>query len=117
MSTKRKAPETEDKTVKKAKSITSFFAAAPSQEKASNFNKAEWVKTLKPEQKTLLALEIGSIHDSWLAVLKDELVKPSFLNLKKFLQAEKAAGKVIYPPEKDIYSWYFYRFQFIGNCY
>lgn len=45
------------------------------------------------------------MHDSWLSVLKDDLVTNEFLGLKRFLKAEKEAGKKVYPPERDIYSW------------
>ncbi|PUU77077.1 uracil-DNA glycosylase-like protein [Tuber borchii] len=45
------------------------------------------------------------MHDSWLSVLKDDLVTNEFLGLKRFLRAEKEAGKKVYPPEGDVYSW------------
>ena len=45
------------------------------------------------------------MHDSWLSVLKDDLVTNEFLGLKRFLKAEKDAGKKVYPPEGDVYSW------------
>ncbi|RPB00618.1 uracil-DNA glycosylase [Choiromyces venosus 120613-1] len=45
------------------------------------------------------------MHDSWLSVLKDDLLTKDFLELKRFLQSEKARGKTVYPPEQDIYSW------------
>src|SRR5690606_39218505 len=38
------------------------------------------------------------LHPSWLRVLGDEFDKPYMVQLKAFLQAEKQAGKVIYPP-------------------
>ena len=37
------------------------------------------------------------LHPSWLAVVGDEFDKPYMKELKAFLQAEKKAGKVIYP--------------------
>jgi uracil-DNA glycosylase len=92
--------------------ITSFFKKPkgvdkPATEKpaASKFDKAKWVETLTEEQKTLLKLEIDTMDESWLAVLKEELVTPEFLNLKKYLQKEYDAGKTVYPPKEDIYSW------------
>jgi uracil-DNA glycosylase len=54
----------------------------------------------------LLALEIGTLHESWLKELKDEVTSSSFLNLKRFLKAEHEAGKKIFPPAEDVYSWY-----------
>ncbi|PWW77391.1 uracil-DNA glycosylase [Tuber magnatum] len=45
------------------------------------------------------------MHDSWLSVLKDELVTNEFLGLKRYLKGEKEQGKRVYPPEGDVYSW------------
>ncbi|KAI0014887.1 uracil-DNA glycosylase [Xylariomycetidae sp. FL0641] len=99
-------------------SITSFFgskpAAAPSSSPNSSssadpapskFDKAKWVATLTPEQKRHLALEIQTLDPSWLALLKDEIVRPEFLALKKFLEAEVKSGKKVFPPREDVYSW------------
>lgn len=61
--------------------------------------------SLTPEQKDLLQLEIDTLDESWLAHLKDEVVSPEFLNLKRFLKKEKDSGAKIFPPEEDIYSW------------
>jgi uracil-DNA glycosylase len=80
-------------------------SAAPTFEPAIKFDKAKWVATLTPEQKQLLQLEIDTLHESWLALLKDELVTKEFLELKKFLDREVAGGKKIFPPREDIYSW------------
>ena len=44
------------------------------------------------------------IEESWLAVLKEEFQKPYFLALKQFIVKEKKAGKIIYPPGKDIFN-------------
>lgn len=42
--------------------------------------------------------EVGvRLEDSWKAVLGDEFAQPYMRNLKDFLQAEKAAGKQIFP--------------------
>jgi len=76
-------------------------AAAP-----APFDKEAWVAKLKPEQKELLKLEINTLHESWLAVLKDEVVSESFLTLKRFLKSEAESGKTIFPPSQDVYSWY-----------
>lgn len=110
---------------KKAKqngSITSFFgapkaipsganggsasSAAVAPEPVAKFDKAKWVATLTEEQKQLLQLEIDTLHPSWLAHLKGEIVTKEFLDLKRFLDREAAAGKKIFPPREDIYSWY-----------
>lgn len=94
-------------------SITSFFGAPkakPGDLKPStpipNFDKQKWVGSLTPEQKELLQLEIDTLDESWLAQLKDEVVTPEFLALKRFLKKEKESGAKIFPPENDIYSWY-----------
>ncbi|KAF2267672.1 uracil-DNA glycosylase [Lojkania enalia] len=116
MSLKRKAAEAapEAKKVKPNASITSFFGApkpkpgAPASATstaAANFNKEEWVAKLTDEQKDLLKLEIDTLHESWLPHLKDVLVSPQFLELKRFLKKELASGKTVYPPMKDVYSW------------
>ncbi len=66
------------------------------------------MKTLSGEQKDLLALEIGTLHESWLKELKDELTSSGFLELKKFLKKEHEAGKKIFPLAEDVYSWCVY---------
>jgi uracil-DNA glycosylase len=70
------------------------------------FDKEKWVSSLKEEQRQLLKLEIDTLDSSWLAVLKDEIVTPGFLDLKRFLQKEIDAKQKIYPPLEDVYSWY-----------
>ncbi|KAJ5668788.1 hypothetical protein N7462_009858 [Penicillium macrosclerotiorum] len=65
----------------------------------------KWVSSLTPEQKELLQLEIGTLDESWLAHLKDELITSEFLNLKRFLKKEKDSKAKIFPPEDDVYSW------------
>lgn len=123
---KRKAGAQAGADAKKPKqnaSIMSFFgapkagpAAAPSTGSSSKtptapepaavkFDKAKWVATLTEEQKKLLKLEIDTLHESWLAHLKDEITTKEFLDLKKFLDREVAAGKKIFPPMEDVYSW------------
>jgi len=54
----------------------------------------------------LLALEIQSLDESWLAHLKEEVVSKDFLNLKRFLKQEHESGRKIFPPASDVYSWY-----------
>ncbi|KAH8906028.1 uracil-DNA glycosylase [Coniochaeta sp. PMI_546] len=121
---KRKAGAQSGPDVKKPKqqgSITSFFgapkvASAVANSSASTsasgpepagtkFDKAKWVASLTAEQRDLLKLEIDTLHDSWLALLKDEIVTKEFLELKRFLEREHSAGKKVFPPKEDVYSW------------
>ncbi|MBA2422228.1 MAG: uracil-DNA glycosylase [Chitinophagales bacterium] len=44
------------------------------------------------------------IEDSWKKVLMDEFQQPYFSEIKKYLQNEKAAGHVIYPPGPFIFN-------------
>lgn len=44
------------------------------------------------------------IEESWKQALADEFERPYFRDLRTFLQAEKAAGKVIYPPGSLIFN-------------
>ncbi|EAQ92822.1 hypothetical protein CHGG_01057 [Chaetomium globosum CBS 148.51] len=115
---KRKAGAEAGAEAKKAKqgSIMSFFggpkpsstsatgAAAPEPTPAK-FDKAKWAASITPEQRGLLKLEIDTLHESWFALLKEELLTKEFLELKKFLKREAAAGKTVFPPQEDIYSW------------
>ncbi|CCF40275.1 uracil-DNA glycosylase [Colletotrichum higginsianum] len=109
----------DNKKPKQDGSIMSFFgapkpvakaggAAAPPLEAASpaiKFDKAKWVAGLTAEQKELLQLEIDTLHESWLALLKDEVTSKEFLDLKRFLNRESDAGKKWFPPKEDVYSW------------
>jgi uracil-DNA glycosylase len=70
------------------------------------FDKAKWVASLTDEQRDLLKLEIDTLHESWLALLKDEVVTKEFLELKRFLDREHNAGKKVFPPKEDVYSWF-----------
>lgn len=105
-------PAVDNKKPKANGSITSFFgvpkpkANAAASTPSSKFNKEKWVASLTEEQKELLKLEIETLDESWLAHLKDEIVTPEFLSLKRFLKKEKESGATIFPPEKEIYSWY-----------
>ncbi|GAB7356158.1 hypothetical protein MBLNU459_g6750t1 [Dothideomycetes sp. NU459] len=120
MSLKRKALDAASAEAKKPKvnaSITSFFgqpkpspnassATKPLAEAApSVFDKDKWVESLTAEQKELLKLEIDTLHESWLAVLKDEVTSKEFLSLKKYLKSELDSGKKVFPPMSDVYSW------------
>ena len=85
--------------------VSAFSSLTGQTTAASKFNKEEWVGKLTQEQKDLLAIEIMSLHESWLAVLKDEVLSKDFLDLKRFLKKEREAGKQIFPPAEDVYSW------------
>ncbi|KAI1182131.1 uracil-DNA glycosylase [Nemania serpens] len=89
------------KTTPSAPGSTSSTAGNP----ASRFNKAAWVATLTAEQKKHLSLEINTLDPSWLALLKEEIVKPEFIALKKFIEAEVRGGETVFPPSEDVYSW------------
>ncbi|KAF2481473.1 uracil-DNA glycosylase-like protein [Neohortaea acidophila] len=69
------------------------------------FDKTAWLAKLSPEQQELLKLEINTLDESWLAVLKDEVTSREFLDLKRFLKKEAETGKKIFPPSEDVYSW------------
>ncbi|PHH67034.1 hypothetical protein CDD81_4429 [Ophiocordyceps australis] len=102
--------ETETKKAKVNGNIASFFGAPkPKPVEASvptvKFDKRKWMAGLTAEQKDLLKLEIETLDESWLALLKDEITTPEFLNLKKFLDRETASGKKWFPPREDVYSW------------
>lgn len=113
-----KSPATDSKKTRTNGSITSFFGAPkakpanadanarPASVVPSNFNKQKWVDSLTPEQRVLLQLEIDTMDESWLARLKEEVVTPEFLELKRFLKKEKDSGAKIFPPENEVYSWY-----------
>ncbi|OZJ04680.1 hypothetical protein BZG36_02545 [Bifiguratus adelaidae] len=62
-------------------------------------------KHLTPEQRALLATEEKTMHRSWLKLLAPEMAKPYFIELKKLVQSEAKAGKKIFPPESEVYSW------------
>jgi hypothetical protein len=57
------------------------------------FDKEKWVASLKDEQRQLLKLEIDTLDVSWLSHLKNDLVSPDFLSLKRFLQQEVDSKK------------------------
>lgn len=122
MSFKRKEPPSsspsDSKKPKKQGDLTSFFAApkvtssvvngatVKDAEPAAKFDKAKWVASLNDEQRKLLKLEIDTLDPSWLAVLKEEILTPGFLELKRFLNKEIESRQKIYPPMEDVYSWY-----------
>ncbi|KAH3670721.1 hypothetical protein OGAPHI_001236 [Ogataea philodendri] len=70
----------------------------------STFDKQKWIDSLTPDQKDLLRLEIESMDVSWLSLIHQELTKPYFLNLKRYLQTEWK-NQTIFPPKENVYSW------------
>jgi len=121
-SQKRKAGAQSGADAKKSKpngSLLSYFAAPGGTKPTAGvssgggslpalpkFNKEKWSASLTPEQRQLLALELNTLDESWLSLLKDEIVSKEFLELKRFLARETAAGKKWFPPKEDVYSWY-----------
>ncbi|EMD34152.1 hypothetical protein CERSUDRAFT_86888 [Gelatoporia subvermispora B] len=76
------------------------------------FSQSEFVDSLTDEEKELLALELETMGKSWLKILKDEIRKPYFLQLKRFLLEQGVRGAAdsakvlkVYPAPKNIYSW------------
>ncbi|KIY43757.1 uracil-DNA glycosylase, partial [Fistulina hepatica ATCC 64428] len=76
------------------------------------FSMNAFIESLTPEQKKLLKLECQVLGKSWFKLLKDEIKKPYFIALKKFLWEEGVRGAddsprslKVYPPPRDIYTW------------
>ncbi|KAI0787811.1 uracil-DNA glycosylase [Fomes fomentarius] len=73
---------------------------------------SDFQNSLSDEAKRLLTLECESMGKSWLKLLKDEIKKPYFMALKRFLYEKGVKGLAdsqdrldIYPQPKDIYTW------------
>ena len=49
-------------------------------------------------------MRVVKIERSWKIVLEDQFASVNMSNLSKFLRSEKATGKIIYPPGKDIFN-------------
>ncbi|KAI0178567.1 uracil-DNA glycosylase [Hypoxylon sp. FL1284] len=71
----------------------------------TTWNKEKWVAGLTLEQKRHLQLEITTLDPTWLQHLRDDITSPEFIELKKFLESEVKAGKKVFPPREDVYSW------------
>ncbi|OCH95469.1 uracil-DNA glycosylase [Obba rivulosa] len=76
------------------------------------FSSSGFWESLTDEEKELLALECETLGKSWLKILKDEIRKPYFLQLKRFLLEQGVRGPddsakslKVYPAPKNIYSW------------
>ncbi|PKC01956.1 uracil-DNA glycosylase [Rhizophagus irregularis] len=77
----------------------------PQPQTLSTINSETLFNKIGNENKELLSLEIKTMNSEWLKVLSGEMQKPYFIELKKYLQNEKANNKKIFPPEPEIYSW------------
>lgn len=55
-------------------------------------------------EKNSLEKSKPQLDDSWLSVLGEQFDQPYMLQLKQFLKSEKAQGKVIFPPGKQIFN-------------
>ncbi|KAH9936045.1 uracil-DNA glycosylase-like protein [Amylocystis lapponica] len=73
---------------------------------------SEFQNTLGEEERKLLTLECETMGRSWLKLLKDEIRKSYFLQLKRFLYDagvkgpdDSAKSLKVYPSPKNIYSW------------
>ncbi|EPQ52742.1 uracil-DNA glycosylase [Gloeophyllum trabeum ATCC 11539] len=74
------------------------------------FSMASYRAALSEEQTRLLELECETMGMSWLKLLKDEIKKPYFLALKRFLWEEgvtsaDAKGHSVFPSPRNIYAW------------
>ncbi|KAI6155576.1 uracil-DNA glycosylase-like protein [Pisolithus tinctorius] len=76
------------------------------------FSLAEYLESIPEEHRDLLKLECECMGKSWLKLLKDEIKKPYFIALKKFLWEagvrgpdDSVKGLKVYPSPRNIYSW------------
>ncbi|KDQ57240.1 hypothetical protein JAAARDRAFT_194397 [Jaapia argillacea MUCL 33604] len=74
------------------------------------FSMSSYLESLTDEQRKLLHIECETMGKTWLKLLKDEIKKPYFIALKKFLWEEgvtaiETKSLKVYPPPKDIYAW------------
>ncbi|KAJ2845994.1 uracil DNA glycosylase [Coemansia brasiliensis] len=103
MRTKGKDPETKPANHEEAsKEASKESTEEAAEEAAGEVVKPQILSQLNQEE---FKLELETIEPSWLRLLQTELPKPYFKQLKKFLAQEHQAGKQIFPPAKDVYSW------------
>ncbi|CAG8498372.1 9917_t:CDS:2 [Racocetra persica] len=105
---KRKdAPQDNSQDSKKQKTVTSKQGLLTSWIKQPSSGEVVTKVTgkLSEEMKKLLRIELENMDGEWLKVLVNEIQKPYFVELKKFLDTEKSNNKKIFPPESQIYSW------------
>eukprot|EP00158_Paraphelidium_tribonemae_P001107 Partr_v1_DN23985_c0_g1_i3_m49077 putative Excises uracil residues from the DNA which can arise as a result of misincorporation of dUMP residues by DNA polymerase or due to deamination of cytosine (By similarity) len=60
-------------------------------------------------QKARKMIDTGNLEsqmgESWHQALESEFSKTYFMQLKSFLASQRKGGKVIFPPENEVYSW------------
>ncbi|KAK2460913.1 hypothetical protein APHAL10511_007383 [Amanita phalloides] len=75
------------------------------------FSLSAYQESLSDEEKQLLSLECDAMGKSWLKVLKDEIRKSYFLDLKRFLWKEGVhwpeipKNLKVFPAPRNIYAW------------
>ncbi|KAI9057215.1 uracil-DNA glycosylase [Trametes sanguinea] len=97
---------------KKARTTTTTGITSTPSLNSIPFSMSEFQNSLSGEEKELLALECQTMGKSWLKVLKDEIRKPYFLKLKRFLREQGVKGPEdsapnlkVYPAPQNIYAW------------
>ncbi|EDR08433.1 uncharacterized protein LACBIDRAFT_249888 [Laccaria bicolor S238N-H82] len=70
------------------------------------FSLSAFQESLSDNERKLLQLECEMMGKSWLKLLKDEIKKPYFINLKQFFPSnKKPLSKSQLPSAKNIYKW------------
>ncbi|KAJ8582736.1 uracil-DNA glycosylase [Rhizopogon salebrosus TDB-379] len=76
------------------------------------FSLSQYTDSIPEDHRHLLKLECECMGKSWLKLLKEEIKKPYFISLKKFLWEEGVHGPddiakslKVYPSPKNIYAW------------
>lgn len=97
----------QEKTTKKIEYISRKSQQQQQQQHVEfrEFKREEFIAGLSEEVKMLLDLEISTMDPSWFEILHEEITKPYFIELKKFLLKEWDSSTPIFPPKEDIYSW------------
>eukprot|EP01119_Soliformovum_irregulare_P005488 TRINITY_DN17243_c0_g1_i1.p1 TRINITY_DN17243_c0_g1~~TRINITY_DN17243_c0_g1_i1.p1 ORF type:complete len:315 (-),score=82.14 TRINITY_DN17243_c0_g1_i1:23-967(-) len=92
-------PETKsERKVKKSKKVEKEEEEEEGTESNNNDGKEE-----QAEEGDMMNLKDLITDPGWRGVLEDEFKKKYFLKIQSFLQSEKKAGKVIFPPTQDIF--------------
>ncbi|KAJ8072844.1 uracil DNA glycosylase [Marasmius tenuissimus] len=98
-------------TVKTAASSSKLSRPDGSQKlNAIPFSLKAFQDSLDEDQRNLLDLECQVLGKSWLKLLHDEIKKPYFISLKRFLwergvQGPNAPAASVFPSPRDIYAW------------
>ncbi|GAA5958584.1 hypothetical protein JCM3765_006681 [Sporobolomyces pararoseus] len=89
-------------------------ATPPSAFSVESYQAQLSTKGSEPTEADLLRLECETLDSSWLSLLKDEIKKSYFRQLKEFLWKEGLRGTkdkdskgklTVFPPAHDVYSW------------